>query len=88
MAYGTLAIVGICIFILCISLLKQKARLIFSFLFRGGLGFCGIYFANQFFEKQEISVMVGYNPASFLTLGSLGFSGFALLYGIMLYRNL
>ncbi|MCI9060438.1 MAG: hypothetical protein HFH52_11835 [Lachnospiraceae bacterium] len=48
----------------------------------------GIYFCNLFLAKQHISVSVGLNPASLLTVGTLGISGFALIYGILFYRLL
>lgn len=88
MNYGTIAIIVICVFILFIGVLKQKAQFVFDFILRGVLGMVAIYFCNEFFKTQEISVVVGLNPITFLTVGSLGISGVALLYGILFYKNL
>ncbi len=88
MEYGVLAIVAICVLVLVIGTVKQKSKMFFNFLIRAVLGVTGIYFCNQFLEMQKISVTVGLNPISFLTVGTLGFGGFALLYGIMFYQSL
>lgn len=88
MNYGGIAIVIICVFILFIGVLKQKAQFIFDFAMRGILGVVGIHFVNEFLKMQGFDVMVGINLISFLTVGTLGISGLALLYGIMFYKNL
>lgn len=88
MEYGVIAIVGICIFILAIGALKKKSKMVFHFFFRAVLGLICIYFCNKFLKMQQIDLVVGLNPISFLTVGSLGFGGFALLYGIMVYQIL
>jgi hypothetical protein len=88
MNYGIFAIVAICTVVLCIGILKKRAQIIFRFFFRVVLGLISIYFTNRFFETQDVALFVGLNPGSALTVGTLGFSGFVLLYGIMLYRIL
>ena len=88
MNYGAAAIVAICIIVLVMGTLKKKAQIVFGFLARMAIGGIGIYFCNLFLAKQHISVSVGLNPASLLTVGTLGISGFALLYGILIYQNL
>lgn len=88
MEYGVIAIVAICILVLVIGVLKQKSKWLFHFLVRAILGWTAIYFCNEFLKMQAVSVAVGLNPISFLTVGTLGISGFALLYGIMLYQIL
>ena len=88
MKYGVIAIVAICILVLGIGVLKQKFKIMFHFLIRAVVGLIAIYFCNLFLEMQGISVAVGINPISFLTVGTLGFCGFALLYGVMLYEIL
>lgn len=88
MNYGAAAIVAICLVVLVMGALKKKAQIIFGFLARTVIGGIGIYFCNFFLEKQHISVSVGLNPVSLLTVGTLGISGFALLYGILVYQNL
>lgn len=88
MDYGIIAIVAICALVLLIGTLKQKSRIVFQFLMRASVGLVCIYFFNDFLKSKDISISVGLNPISFLTVGSLGISGVALLYGIMLYRTL
>ena len=88
MDYGVIAIVAICVLVLVIGVLKQKAKLVFQFFARAAVGLVCIYFCNEFLAMQHIYVSVGLNPVSFLTVGALGFGGFALLYGIMFYQLL
>ena len=88
MEYGVIAIIAICALVLIIGALKQKSKALFHFLTRAVLGMISIYFCNEFLKMQSISASVGLNPISFLTVGTLGISGFALLYGIILYQLL
>ena len=86
MAFGIIAAsLGV---VLLIVLLKKKMQLVLNFLVRAILGAIGIVYTNDFFLSKEISVAVGLNPISVLTIGMLGFSGFALLYGIVLSKFL
>ena len=50
---------------------------------RGVLGAIGIVFVNDFLAEQAVQVAVGLNPATLLTIGTLGFGGFVLLYAIV-----
>lgn len=68
--------------LLIFSLAKKKISLVLNFALRGVFGFLGIYIANFVLSLFELETGVGYNPATFLTLGTLGFSGFFLIYGI------
>lgn len=86
--YGIIAIGGICLLVLIMGVMKQKARAVAVFLSRGAVGIMGICVMNKILEAQSINISVGVNPVSALTVGSLGISGFALLYGIMFYRSL
>lgn len=86
--YGMIAIAGICLVVLFMGIMKQKARMAAVFFSRAVVGVVGISIVNQILEAQGIAVAVGVNPVSALTIGSLGISGFALLYGIMFYRFL
>lgn len=88
MEYGVIAMVGICVFILIIGMLKERAQMMFQFMTRGMIGLVCIYFGNEFLKMQESSVSVGLNPISFLTAGTLGFSGVVLLYGILFFKTL
>lgn len=81
-------IAGICILVIFIALLKRRSQVILNFLVRMVLGAICIIFTNDFLAGQEISIAVGLNPVSLLTVGILGFSGFALLYGIVFCKFL
>ena len=63
-----------------------KSHFLINFLIRAVVGMTMIYFANEFFDSQGIAVSAGMNPATFLTTGTFGIPGVALLYGIMFYR--
>ena len=88
MKYGVMAVAGICVLVLLIGILKQKAEIFLNFMVRIVVGFIGVYFLNAFLAKQGIDVAVGFNIFSALTLGTLGMGGFALLYGIMFLQLL
>lgn len=76
-------VAAICGMVLFIAVLKQRAKFLLAFVVRVVLGGIGIYFINDLLEKQEIMIAVGLNPLSLLTVGTLGISGIALLYGIV-----
>lgn len=61
-------------------------KIIINFLIRGIIGLAIIFFVNEFLDGQGISACVGMNPVTFLTSGTLGFPGVALLYGITFYQ--
>lgn len=86
--YGIAAITGICLLVLFMGIIKQKAKVVSTFLARAAVGIIGICVANEMLQNQGIAVAVGVNPVSALAVGSLGISGFALLYGILFYRML
>lgn len=86
--YGMIAIAGICLVVLLMGMMKKKAKVVGVFLSRAAVGVVGISVVNQMLETQGIAIAVGINPVSALTIGILGISGFALLYGIMLYKIL
>lgn len=86
--YGMIAIAGICLVVLLMGMMKKKAKVVAVFLSRAAVGVVGISVVNQMLETQGIAIAVGINPVSALTIGTLGISGFTLLYGIMLYKIL
>ena len=55
---------------------------ILNFLLRMVFGAIGIQLINAVLISQNISVFVGLNILTLLTVGSLGISGLWLLYGI------
>lgn len=83
MKFAAMAVAGICILVLLIGILKQKSEFILNFLVRMSVGLICVYFVNAFLAARGIGVAVGVNLLSALTLGSLGFGGFLLLYGIL-----
>lgn len=74
---------GMLLLVLGIVFLKQKSQMVWNFLVRTVLGAICILFTNDFLAAQGIAVAVGLNPISLLTVGTLGFGGFAALYGIL-----
>ncbi len=81
-------IAGSCVLVLGIMILKNRARFALNFLVRAVLGACAIACVNKWLAQQGIMLAVGINPVTLLTTGSLGFSGVALLYGILLLKIL
>lgn len=86
--YGIAAIAGICALVLLMGMMKQKTGWISVFILRCVGGTVGICAVNAILENLGISVAAGINPVNILTIGTLGISGFALIYGILLYRFL
>ena len=78
-----MVIIGICLLVLFIGILKQRADLVLNFVVRMAAGAVAIVFCNQLLSKNGIDIM---NPWSLTTVGLLGAGGFTLLYGIMAYR--
>lgn len=86
--YGIAAIAGICVLVLFMGMMKQKARVISTFVLRSFVGAGAICGMNEILQSQGIAVAAGVNPVSVLTIGTLGISGFALIYGILFYQLL
>ncbi len=74
---------GCCGVVLLILALKKNAQVLLQFFVRIVVGVMGILVLNEFFAKQGLSIYVGLNPTTLLTVGVLGFPGVALLYGIV-----
>ena len=83
-----LIMIGICALVLMIGWLKRKAAIVLNIIVRIIVGSVGIIFLNDFLQKQGIPVSAGLNPLNLLTIGSLGTSGFALIYAILFYSLL
>ena len=75
---------GVGIVVVLFFLAKKKFSTFLNFLLRIVYGFLAIYLTNLGFAHLGIEIFVGFNPVTALTLGSLGISGFFLLYGVML----
>lgn len=61
---------------------NRKSSVIVNFLIRAVVGFAIIFFLNQFLAMKGMNVKVGMNPVTFVTTGTFGAPGVALLYGI------
>ncbi len=61
-------------------------RIAVNFLIRAIVGMAIIFFVNEYLDGQGIPACVGMNPVTFLTSGTLGIPGVALLYGITFYQ--
>ena len=81
--YAVLAIAVVFGLVLLIGLLRKKAEVVLNFFVRMVVGLVGVYILNAIFASKGIDVAVGMNLVSALTLGSLGFGGFLLLYGVL-----
>lgn len=86
--YGIGVIIGVCLLILLIGILKKKAEILLNFAARMVVCFICVYFLNSFFTSRGLDVSIGINPLSALTFGSLGFCGVAVLYGILFLQLL
>lgn len=86
---GIAVIGGICVLVLLIGAIKRGTVFVWNFVLRVVLGFVAIYFVNQGIAMMGYpKLSVGINLISFLTCGTLGFPGLAVLYGFMAYKLL
>ena len=86
--YGIGVIIGVCLLILFMGIIKKKAEILLNFAARMVVCFICAYFLNSFFASKGLDVSVGINAISALTFGSLGFCGMAALYGILFLQLL
>lgn len=86
--YGIGIIIGVCLLVLVIGILKKKAEILLNFAARMVVCFICAYFLNSFFASKGIDVSIGINPISALTFGSLGLCGMVALYGILFLQLL
>lgn len=86
---GFLCIGGICLLVLCIVYFKKGINLLINFATRALVGMVSIYLINQGLVAIGMgSLYVGFNYITALTCGTLGLPGLALLYGVMVFKNL
>ena len=86
--YAVISVLAVCGLVLLIGVLRRKAEVVLNFFVRMVVGLVGVYIVNVILAKNGIDLAVGVNAVSALTLGSLGFGGFLLLYGILLLNFL
>ena len=85
---GMLLIVAACAAVLIISVMRRKAAFLLRFLVRMIIGAFAIMATNSALATAGLSVFVGLNVWSLLTVGTLGIGGFGMLYAILLHMNL
>ena len=86
--YGVGAIAVICVLILFMGMMKQKTQAFTTFILRVFVGAIGIYAVNGILLSKGAAMVPGINPVTVLTVESLGISGCALIYAILIYRLL
>ena len=86
--YGIAAMGVFWVVVVLMGNMKQKTGMISTFVLRAFAGALGICVVNEILKSQGIAVAPGVNPATVLTVGTLGISGFALIYGLFFYRLL
>lgn len=80
-----IVIIIICLILLAIGLIKKRMDLLVNFGIRVFAGLVGIYIVNMLLDGLGLSLGVGTNGLTALTIGSLGIPGFLLVYGVALY---
>ncbi len=75
-------IIGMCVLVLAMGALKQRAEWLLNFLLRAVFGALAIFVCNFWLASRGISQGVGINLWTLLTSGTLGIPGVVLLYGI------
>lgn len=81
-------VIMIGILLLLTVALKWKFEWLLNILLRSIFGIIGMHFLNIFLAGMGISLGIGINPVSVLTVGFLGIPGFLALYGLGLYHML
>ncbi len=66
----------------------RRPHMAVNFFIRAVIGFAVIFFVNQFLAERGIALSVGLNPLTFVTSGTFGMPGVALLYGITFYQGI
>ncbi len=81
-------IVGVCAGALLIGAMRRRAEWLLNFALRAVLGTLAVFLVNTVLHQAGIDSMIGLNPVTVLTTGTLGFPGLAMLYGIHFYKTL
>lgn len=83
-AMGMCVMFIVCMMVVLASALKRRADWLIHILFRTVMGILMIYGINSVVIMQNEGMCIGYNPATILTSGILGFPGVLALYGMKL----
>lgn len=74
--------------VLLSGIMKKKMEWLLNIVMRSVLGIISIHFINAALAGIGISLGIGINPVSILTIGILGIPGFLVLYGLGIYQLL
>lgn len=80
-----ISIIIIASILFLLSLCKRKGETILNFILRIVFGIIFIYAINKGLVYFGLSIGVGINEISLITVGLLGFPGFVLLYAVSAY---
>lgn len=75
-------IIIICVALILFGLIKHRYELLVNFGLRIFSGLLGIYLVNSLLSSFHITLGVGTNAYTALTIGLLGMPGFLLVYGV------
>lgn len=82
---GMIAIVMVCLVVLCLGNLRKRSVFLLVIIQRGILGFLGILGMNKLFAVLSIPLFVGINIWTLLTCAILGIPGVCMLFCICLF---
>ncbi len=82
---GIIAIVIVCLVVLCLGNMRKKRVSLLAFVQRGIIGFLAILGMNKLFSVLAIPLFVGINFWTLLTCAILGIPGVCMLFGICFF---
>lgn len=85
---GDILIIGACVLVLFIGVLRRRMEWLLNLVMRSILGIISIFFINTALAGLGFSLGVGINAVTVLTVGMLGIPGVLALYGLGIYRLL
>lgn len=82
---GILAIVIVCLAVLCLGNLQKKSVSFLAFIQRGIIGFLAVLGMNKLFAVLAVPLFVGINFWTLLTCAILGIPGVCMLFCVSLF---
>lgn len=82
---GVIAIIIVCLVVLCLGNLRKKSASFLMFIQRGILGFLVVLGLNRLFAMLAVPLCVGINLWTLLTCAILGIPGVCMLFCICLF---
>ncbi len=83
-----IVIILICLGLIFYGIIKHRFDFLVNFGLRIFAGLLGIYLMNTLLESFALSLGVGLNGITALSVGLLGIPGFLLIYGVAIYFHL